>query len=206
MREFTMRWTERQVSVGVVALTICLGGQLAVPGAASANEYAPQLQRFLDERVRPFLNDPIVIGSIREQNAAHAGMSQDRIDELDLQWRDEAREGSGPFIDEWMARDLSHFLIEQQAATDGLIAELFVMDNLGLNVGQSEPTSDYWQGDEAKWQKTYLVGPDAVFIDDIDFDDSTGMFLTQVNASIADPDTGEVIGAVTVGVNIEALD
>jgi hypothetical protein len=32
------------------------------------------------------------------------------------------------------------------------------------------------------------------------------MFLTQVNASIADPDTGEVIGAVTIGVNIEALD
>ena len=80
------------------------------------------------------------------------------------------------------------------------------MDKTGLNVGQGEPTSDYWQGDEAKWQETYLVGPDAVFIDDIDFDGSSGMFLAQVDAAIADPETGEVIGAVTMGINIEALD
>jgi hypothetical protein len=202
-----MQWTMRRLLPGLGALAFLgavAGGQVST--MASANEYAPQLQRYLDERVRPFLNDPLIISSIREQNAAHASLTQAEIDTLDLQWRAEARAGGGPLIDASMGRDISRFLIERQAASEGLIAELFIMDDKGLNVGQSEPTSDYWQGDEAKWQKTFLVGPEAVFIDDIDFDDSSGMFLTQVNASIADPDTGEVIGAVTVGVNIEALD
>jgi hypothetical protein len=46
-----------------------------------------------------------------------------------------------------------------------MITEMFVMDAKGLNVGQSDVTSDYWQGDEAKWQKTYGAGPGVVFVD-----------------------------------------
>lgn len=95
--------TERRAWAGLAALTAgvgMFGVQLVAPSNASANEYAPQLQRFLDERVRPFLGDPIVIGSIREQNAAHAGMSDGEIDTLDQQWRAEARAGSGPLLDE----------------------------------------------------------------------------------------------------------
>jgi hypothetical protein len=179
---------------------------LGAAGPAATNEYAPQLQRFLEQRVRPMLEDPVVIDSIRAQNAAHAALTQAEIDVLDQQWRAEVQAGGGPLVDAAMGHDLSRLLSERQNAADGMIAELFIMDARGLNVGQSEPTSDYWQGDEAKWQKTYLVGPDAVFVDEIDFDESTGMFLAQVNAAIADPDTGEVIGAVTVGVNIEGLD
>jgi len=193
----------------VMASGLLAGGvaaALALPDQAAANEYAPQLERFLDERVRPFLQHPLVIDSIREQNTAHASFSQTEIDNLDQQWRAEAQGGGGPLIQAWMARELSQYLTERQAETDGMIAELFVTDNKGLNVGQSEPTSDLWQGDEAKWQKTFLVGPDAVFVDEIDFDESSGMFSSQVNAAIADPDTGEVIGAVTVGVNVEMLD
>jgi uncharacterized phage infection (PIP) family protein YhgE len=37
-----------------------------------------------------------------------------------------------------------------------------VKDNKGLNVGQSDVTSDYWQGDEAKWKKSYKMGAGAV--------------------------------------------
>jgi len=204
-----MKLAQSGTSVLVVASGLLaggIGGPLGLPNQAAANEYAPQLERLLDERVRPFLQHPLVIDSIREQNAAHASLGQAEIDHLDQQWRAEAQAGGGPLIDEWMARELSQYLIERQTEADGMIAELFVMDNKGLNVAQSEPTSDYWQGDEAKWQKTFLVGPDAVFVDEIDFDDSSGMFLSQVNAAIADPDTGEVIGAVTVGVNVEMLD
>ena len=43
------------------------------------------------------------------------------------------------------------------------------MDKFGLNVGQSSVTSDYWQGDEDKFQKTFAVGPDAVFIDEPEY-------------------------------------
>ena len=77
------------------------------------------------------------------------------------------------------------------------------MDNKGLNVGQSDVTSDYWQGDEAKWQKTFSVGPTAVFVDKVEKDESTQKFQTQVSISIVDG--GAAIGAVTVGLDVEML-
>ena len=79
------------------------------------------------------------------------------------------------------------------------------MDNRGLNVGQSDVTSDYWQGDEAKWKKTFLVGPGAMIIDDVELDESTQTFQSQLSMSITDQATGEVIGAITVGVDVEAI-
>ena len=79
------------------------------------------------------------------------------------------------------------------------------MDNKGLNVGQSDVTSDYWQGDEAKWKKTFLVGPNAVFIDKVEEDESTQQFQSQVSLSIVDPATNIVIGAITIGIDVEVL-
>ena len=87
----------------------------------------------------------------------------------------------------------------------GLFSEIFIMDAKGLNVGQSDVTSDYMQGDEAKWQNTYAAGPDAVFIDEVEFDDSSQQFQSQANLTIVDPATGKPIGAITVGVNVEQL-
>jgi hypothetical protein len=86
-----------------------------------------------------------------------------------------------------------------------MYTEIFVMDGRGLNVGQSDVTPDYWQGDEAKWQKTYLEGPGAIHIGDIEMDESTQQFQAQVSVSVVDPASGTVIGAVTVGVNVDAL-
>jgi hypothetical protein len=108
-------------------------------------------------------------------------------------------------IDAVLGNALSQFLQQQQGAAGGVVTEIFVMDNRGLNVGQSEITSDYWQGDEAKWQKTYQAGADALFIDEVEMDESTQAFQSQLSMSIVDPASGEVIGAITVGINIDAL-
>jgi hypothetical protein len=111
--------------------------------------------------------------------------------------------GNQPLIQKVMSAPLSAFLSEQVAASQGRINELFVMDLHGLNVASSGVTSDYWQGDEAKYQKTYQVGPNAIFVDAIEFDESTQSYLGQVSISLTDPDTGEVIGAMTIGLNAE---
>ena len=113
--------------------------------------------------------------------------------------------GDKPMIDEALASPLSKFLMEQREASEGVITELFVTDDKGLNVGQSDPTSDYWQGDEAKWQKSFQVGPGAIFVDDVEKDESTQQLQTQVSATIVDPKTGAAIGAVTVGINVDGL-
>ena len=76
------------------------------------------------------------------------------------------------------------------------------MDGKGLNVGQSDVTSDYWQGDEDKWQKTFLAGAGAVHVSEVEFDESSQTYQSQFSMPIVDPATSTVIGAVTVGVDV----
>ena len=104
-----------------------------------------------------------------------------------------------------LANPVSAHLKQVQRANNGLFTEIFVMDNKGLNVGQSSATSDYWQGDEDKWQQSFLKGPDAVFVDGMKFDTSAGQYLRQISVSVNDPQSGDAIGAVTVGVNVIGL-
>ncbi|MCR9071647.1 MAG: hypothetical protein NXI18_08005 [Alphaproteobacteria bacterium] len=186
---------------GVIAVSlIAFGGT-----SASANDFADQITATLNDQVKGWISDPVVVEAIKAQNAETSGLSEADIDALDKQWRAEANAGSGPLIDEVLANKLSAFLKEKKAASNGLFSEIFVMDGKGLNVGQSDITSDYMQGDEDKWQKTYLVGPDAVFIDEVEFDDSSGQFQSQANVTIADPASGQPIGAITIGINVEKL-
>ena len=100
---------------------------------------------------------------------------------------------------------MSQFLGEFKNERRGMYTEIFVMDGKGLNAGQSDVTSDYWQGDEDKWQKTYNAGAGSVLIDEVEFDESTQTFQSQVSLPVVDSGSGEVVGAVTVGVNVDLL-
>jgi hypothetical protein len=79
------------------------------------------------------------------------------------------------------------------------------MDAQGLNVAASGITSDMWQGDEAKFQKTYSVGADASHFGDVELDESSRRYQAQISLTIVDAASGAAIGAVTVGIDAEAL-
>ena len=102
-------------------------------------------------------------------------------------------------------RQASILMRDRRVGSNGVITELILMDRYGLNVAISDPTSDYYQGDEAKYQETYLIGPGAVHISDIEFDESTQQWQTQVSKTVVDPETGEAIGAITFGINTDAI-
>lgn len=159
--------------------------------------------RVVELEVLPWIRDATVVGALRQQNASHQGFTQDDVEALDAKWRQELLADERPLIDAVLATELSQFLKRIRAESDGLLTEIFVVDRFGLNVGQSDVTSDYWQGDEAKWQKTFLQGVGAVFIDKVEEDESTQQFQAQVSLAIADPDTTEVIGSVTIGVDVD---
>jgi hypothetical protein len=85
-------------------------------------------------------------------------------------------------------------------ADDKLVVEAFLMDERGGLVCSTVETSDYWQGDEAKWQKTYRDGVQA-FVDEPALDASTGAFAVQLSRLVSDARGGKV-GAVTLTLKI----
>ncbi|WP_084625784.1 type IV pili methyl-accepting chemotaxis transducer N-terminal domain-containing protein [Loktanella sp. S4079] len=191
----------QQLTVGMNnAITLYL---IATPGKDGI--YRVPLEAYADAELSTWASDPMVIAAVNAQNAKHANISEDEIIALDQQWRAEASGDGGPLMTAALDNDLSEWLRQHQAETAGFVTEVFIMDHVGLNVAQSVPTSDFWQGDEAKHQETYHVGPDALHISDIEFDDSTGFYQAQASLSIVDPATNQVIGAMTFGINVQSL-
>jgi len=182
-----------------------LAGTLLATAAWASDAHVAPITDFANSTVKQWISNDAVIQAVKAQNAKHAGLSQGDIDNMDKDWRAQTDAGSKPMIDAVLGNALSKYLSDNKNSAGGVATEIFVMDNRGLNVGQSDVTSDYWQGDEAKWQKTYGAGPGAIFIDEVEMDESTQTFQSQLSMSIVDPATGEVIGAITVGVNIDAL-
>ncbi len=154
--------------------------------------------------IRKWLSNPVVEISIAAQNRKYSNMSQDEVDKLDKEWRTETKADDQPLIAATLSSPLSNYLTQIQAASGGLFTELFIMDAKGLNVGQSAITSDFWQGDEGKYQKTFPNGASAVFVDEPEFHDATKTWRTQVNLSITDG-SNQPIGVVTVEYNLTEL-
>ncbi len=185
--------------------TAVLVGALLFGQAAGAQQdvRVAAVAEFIDGNVRPWLGDPAILNAVIAQNAAHAGLGQAEIDALDARWRDELSRADRPMIEAILSNPLSLYLKGRQRAAEGVITEIFVMDNRGLNVGQSDITSDYWQGDEAKWQESF--GGRALHVEDAERDESTLLMQSQASLPVRDPATGAVIGTITVGVNLDAL-
>lgn len=192
-----------------LAAALLAGGVLPANNSAHANQSPPNVKALLTDNfireTRSWLANPIVELSIKAQNERRGSLSQSDIDDLDKQWRNERKIEDKPLISATLSAPLSVFLLRVQAENLGLYTEIFVMDANGLNVGQSAITGDYWQGDEAKFQKTFPVGPNAVFIDEPEWDEDRKIWRAQLNLTLADQKSDHAIGAATVEVNLTEL-
>ena len=195
----------KPLSLPFFAATLALSAVLGLPAQASDPAAPAQVDDALIEQMREIASHSTVLISIKAQNERHTSLTQADIDALDKQWVAERKSDNQPLIAKVLGSPLSGYLIRQMAQSRGLFVEMFVMDNKGLNVGQSSITGDYWQGDEAKYQKTFLVGPDAVFPDKVSVEKDTGHRLQQVNFTIKDPVDGKPVGAITVEVDLDML-
>ena len=170
-----------------------------------AGEYDAAMQAFLEENIRSWASAPELITAVKAQNSENGGLAEPQIIEMDNMWRAEVGGSDTPTIDAVLNNEAAEFLRAQVAMLDGMVTEVFVMDSVGLNVAASAVTSDYWQGDEAKFTQTYPMGANGIHFSDVDFDESSQSYQAQISISLVDPDTGETIGAMTVGVLADNL-
>ncbi|MEM1277699.1 MAG: PDC sensor domain-containing protein [Pseudomonadota bacterium] len=168
-----------------------------------AEDFAADVTEIAQGELQTWINDPVLVYAIREQNQVWGNISERKITRLDKAW---VKGGSrGPMVGDLIGRQASVILRDRRELSNGVITEIIVMDQQGLNVAISDPTSDFYQGDEAKYQETYLRGPGAVHVSELEFDDSTQKIQTQVSMTVVDPENGAPIGAVTFGIDLTAL-
>jgi hypothetical protein len=175
------------------------------PALAADNEFAEPLTALAQGQLREIAQNPALIEAIIAQNAVSTAYDQAKIDALDTQWRAEVDAAAKPLIDATMGNAASQYLVAVQGESGGLFTELFATDAKGLNVAQSSVTSDYWQGDEDKFTGAFGVGADAVVLGEVEQDESTQTFQSQVSITITDPATGAPIGSITAGVDVSML-
>jgi hypothetical protein len=146
--------------------------------------------------IRKIAADPVVVKAIQVQNSKK--MTMDAIKKLDTEWM--AATGvtpmMKPYLENKCAEALKKYITELPA-----IVEAFAMDDQGGLVCTVYRTTDYWQGDEAKWQKSFL--PNAEFIDKAMFDESSQTYSVQVSLPVTDH--GHPIGAITIGLGLDKL-
>ncbi|GFE63816.1 type IV pili methyl-accepting chemotaxis transducer N-terminal domain-containing protein [Litoreibacter roseus] len=174
-------------------------------GGDGGDVYKVALESYAENEVVKWLDEPILIEALRAQNAKHASLEQSDIDTLDLKWRAQMKEGGGEMIDGLLERPLSDWFRERVDATAGLVVEIFATDNLGLNVGQSGETGDYWQGDEAKYIHTIKDNQGTTHFSDMELDVENGVYQAQISAPVKDPESGEWIGVMIFSVNVQSL-
>lgn len=194
----------------IKSLASMAAAAMLLASPALAEPPAPDFKRLMTPTVmkdiRSWLDTEIVRMAIGAQNQRLNKLEQAKIDTLDKQWRAEREADDKPLIAATLSNPLSVYLARMQGRSLGLYAEIFVMDQNGLNVGQSSITSDFWQGDEAKFQKTYDVAKDAVFIDDPEWDDETKIWRGQVSMTLTDATGNNKLGAATIEINLTELE
>lgn len=186
------------------ATALSLTGVALFPASADDAATKAKAQSYTETEIKKWTADPDIVAALTAANAEHASLDQAKIDELDKQWRAEVGAAAHPLVDAVLGSAASTKLKAICAEKAGLVTEMILMDNKGLNVGVCDATSDYWQGDEGKWQKTFQAGPNAIFVDDIEQDESSQKFQLQTSITVVDAG-GQPIGALTVGLDAEAL-
>ncbi len=142
--------------------------------------------------------------AILESGSQHSGYSEVDIKRLDQSWINAFQSGNNQFPDKLIHGELSRSLRAIKQLSKGIVTEIILTDERGLNVAITDITSDFYQGDEEKFIKASQLSPGAYFVDQIAYDASTRLFQVNVSFPLFDQThTTKVIGVMIIGIDIE---
>lgn len=191
----------RTLIIGSIVLGLVFVNSFVIGpvNSLSAAEKAPQ--KVVDLAKKTFVKwgtDPVIVKAVKAENNKKKTLEQ--IKEMDKKWK--ATPGIVDYMKAIMESGCGKHLKGLQKKMPA-IAEIFVMDNQGANVAMTDKTSDYWQGDEAKFIKSFNKGKGGLHISDVEFDDSSQAYLVQISVPVKDGK--KVIGAITVGIDVDQV-
>ena len=194
-------------------LFAAIAGLAALPASAQwipqdslvGMEHQPRVTHYARAFAASFVNDAMLQSAVRESTEAHRRLDWEQQRMLDREWRNERanRDTSGTY-GAVLGNRLSDWLKERMAdAPHGAVTEIYVIDGLGWNVGQTGDTADFFQGDETQWQEVLPGGQNASFVSELEDNGEGERTLALVSLPINDGTRN--LGVVTIGVDTSKL-
>lgn len=96
-----------------------------------------------------------------------------------------------------------------QQSHQGLVTEVMLINDMGTLAAMSQLTSDYWQGDEPKFQRAMGTEPASaetertLYISPIRYDTSASRFQVTASAPVSPGNGRPAIGVIVIGISIE---
>ena len=189
----------RHAKILVAAALLTL---LALP--AGANEYADAITKHA-ESIKSWLSDDAIQSTLQVQNDKYSGEHKRSLLVLGKKWKKELDKDSQPIISAVMGNDLSAFLKKKKEESQGLYAEIVVMNERGLSAGQSDVTEDYWYGQQDIWTKTFRKGTKSILIGEVEKDESSQKPQSRLSLPVPHSSGKYNVGAITFLLNVEML-
>jgi hypothetical protein len=132
--------------------------------------------------------------------ARRASPAQREVQQLEAHW-DRLPSSSRPIrplLQNLVARELRWW-----QETDASAVELFATDRYGRLIAASRKPSNYLQRNEDWWKKAYAGGQGGVYVSDVSYDESAGVWVVAIAVPIyADGASGaEVVGTLKVALD-----
>jgi hypothetical protein len=180
---------------------------LTVNSFAEGLALTPEIMEKLNihaEIIKGWVKQPIIVYAVKAQNDKK--ISLDQIKLIDSEWikiKKTKVYKKNKLMDELISTPTSKWLVQKNKDSRGKYPEIFLCDNQGANVAFSKIISDYWQGDEDKWIKSFNESKGKVVFGEPEYDNSSRAMQIQISVPVKDQE--KAIGVLIVGVKFSKL-
>ena len=186
---------------------------LTIERAAVSQAYSvmEEVERIMHLRIanwKAYGQSTEVQDALRESNYEFAQIAdvEKYIDKIDAAWRATPFGATTPLFtkvsENAPAKAMRARLeILNSSSKFPVYGEVFITNRYGANVAQTGRTSDFRQNDEEWWQR---AEQDGVYVAEVSFDESAGVYSTDICLRIDDRD-GEFIGVLKAVLNIREV-
>lgn len=172
---------------------------------AKGTGFSKELEQLLGKKIELLKNlatNPQIIEIIKRFNEKNQEISISDILKDDKKWKE--TKGIDDFIKPFIINECAQFLIEFQEQYDEF-PEIFITDENGLIVGETNKTSDYYQADEQWWIKAYNNGIGRIYFGEIEYDESAHAEAISIYIPVMDSQYNKAIGVIKAVCDITAL-
>jgi len=177
---------------------------LLFANGALADSQEDRLREVLPE-IQSAIMQQGLVKTLRAYNAARADMTQADIDVLETTWKAELGSGNQPLITGTVRNVTALRMRKVIRETGRVVSAINVVDARGLSIAQTSTLPCVWLGTTGNVTNIAAADPNMVLIGNVDSKGSARLSQFEAFFPVADPDTGELIGAVVLIVDAESL-